>query len=147
MVINRNLSISNQIRTFVNLFFHISLLGMGYFPVLFADQFATNCTFNPATVFLLPSVTSVPINLESSKFDKFFNHLISTLLKMCFSHCRYWLIRLSQTFYDKEIFPDGWKAARVQPVSKKGSKVEPSNYISISLLPTIIKVMETLKYL
>ena len=39
-------------------------------------------------------------------------------------------------------FPDAWKIKRVKPLFKKGSKTDPSNYRSISLLPLLSKVFE-----
>ena len=39
-------------------------------------------------------------------------------------------------------FPDTCKIEKVKPLSKKGSKTDPSNYIPISLLPLLSKVFE-----
>lgn len=49
-----------------------------------------------------------------------------------------WLFQIS---YDQGIFPDGWKSARMQPVSEKGFRTLPSKYRPISLLSVICKVM------
>lgn len=51
---------------------------------------------------------------------------------------------LLQASYDKGILPDCWKTARVQPISKKGSKAMLSNYRLISLLLIKSKVMESI---
>ena len=38
--------------------------------------------------------------------------------------------------------PNACKAAKLKPILKKGKKTDPSNYIPISLLPLISKVLE-----
>jgi hypothetical protein len=40
------------------------------------------------------------------------------------------------------VFPDEWKAAKVCPIHKKGSKLDPGNYRPVSVLPAISKIME-----
>nr|CAH7737635.1 unnamed protein product [Callosobruchus chinensis] len=53
--------------------------------------------------------------------------------------------RLTRHFrmsYSSGIFPEDWKSACIQPVPKKGSKAEPSNYRLIALLSVISEVME-----
>ena len=41
-----------------------------------------------------------------------------------------------------EIFPNGWKIAKVTPLFKKGSKCELGNYRPISAMPLVSKVFE-----
>lgn len=43
-------------------------------------------------------------------------------------------------------FPPEQKTARIVPILKNGSPVDPSNYRPISILPTLAKVYETLLY-
>ena len=64
------------------------------------------------------------------------------VLKTCSPELVPILIRVFQLSYDTGIFPDNWKIARVQPVPKKSSKSQPTNYRPISLLPILRKVME-----
>lgn len=51
------------------------------------------------------------------------------------------LSKLFEHFNDTVMFPDGWKNIRVQPIHKKGIKMQASNYGSIVLV-SIIKVQE-----
>ena len=41
-----------------------------------------------------------------------------------------------------KLFPDPCKLAKLKPIFKKGSRMDPSNYRSISLLPLISKIFE-----
>nr|CAH7748768.1 unnamed protein product [Callosobruchus chinensis] len=52
------------------------------------------------------------------------------------------LTRLFRMSYSSGVFPKDWKSACIQPVPKKGSKADPSNYRPIALLSEISKVME-----
>ena len=40
------------------------------------------------------------------------------------------------------VFPSACKVAKLKPIFKKGKKTDPSNYSPISLLPSILKVIE-----
>ena len=40
------------------------------------------------------------------------------------------------------VFPDQWREAKVSPIFKKGSKLDPGNYRPVSVLPAISKLME-----
>ena len=43
---------------------------------------------------------------------------------------------------EKSTFPDACKLAKLKPLYKKGSKIEPKNYRPISLLPIVSKIFE-----
>ena len=45
---------------------------------------------------------------------------------------------------EKSVFPDECKIAKLKPLYKKGSKLEPKNYRPISLLPIVSKMFEKL---
>ena len=47
-----------------------------------------------------------------------------------------------QSFHGFRSFPDACKIAKVKPLFKKASKIDSSNYRSISLLPLLSKVFE-----
>ena len=48
---------------------------------------------------------------------------------------------------ESSIFPDACKIAKLKPLYKKGSKLEPKNYRPISLLPLVSKVFERIVYM
>ena len=125
---------------------------------LFAKQFAENSTLVPPANFPLPSIDPVPYRMSEiifrvrqvqrillsldTKKSSGLDGIPAIVLKRCAPELAPILTRLFQLSYDKGVFPDSWKIARVQPVPKKGSKSLPSNYRPISLLSVVCKVME-----
>ena len=47
---------------------------------------------------------------------------------------------------ETSVFPDECKIAKLKPLYKKGSKLEPKNYRPISLLPLVSKIFEKIVY-
>ena len=47
---------------------------------------------------------------------------------------------------EKSIFPDACKIAKLKPLYKKGSKLEPKNYRPISLLPIVSNIFEGINH-
>lgn len=64
------------------------------------------------------------------------------VLKMCAQGLTKPLRRLFYYSYSSGIFPTSWKFANVQPVPKKGSRSDPSNYRPIAITSILSKVME-----
>ena len=104
---------------------------------------------NDRSIFIVPTdkceieklITSLP-NKNSSGFDLVNNKLlklikveIATPLEIVFNQS-----------IECGIFPDKMKLAEVVPLYKGKSRLEPSNYRPISLLPTISKILEKIMY-
>ncbi|CAG4966884.1 unnamed protein product [Colias eurytheme] len=54
------------------------------------------------------------------------------------------LTRLYRLSYSTGVVPESWKIANVQPIPKKGSRADPTNYRPISITSILGKVMERL---
>ena len=50
--------------------------------------------------------------------------------------------RLCNLSISQGVFPNACKVAKLKPIFKKSKKTDPSNYRSISLLPSISKIIE-----
>ena len=83
----------------------------------------------------LPNGKANGIDMIINKMLKVSAHVISSSLTDIFNCCT--LIN---------IFPDDLKAAKVVPIFKAGMKDDPGNYRSISILSSIARVFEKLKY-
>ena len=68
------------------------------------------------------------------------------LLKAFNGFFSYWLARLINLSFETGIFPDLLKVAKVNPLHKKGSKLDHLNYRPISLLSIFSKIYEKLIY-
>ena len=72
--------------------------------------------------------------------------LSKELLKMASMSLAPSLASLFNKILQRVTYPDLWKQANVSPVHKKGSRQNKINYLPISLLPTIGKVLERLVF-
>ena len=68
------------------------------------------------------------------------------LLKTFCDFFSYWLSKLVNLSFQTGVFPDLLKVARVNPLHKKGSKLDHLNYRPISLLSIFSKIYEKLIY-
>lgn len=79
--------------------------------------------------------TSAGLDNITTKSIKCIKNLILTELTNCINQCM-------QT----GVFPNSLKVARVSPIYKSGSKLEPGNYRPISVLPVMSKIYERVIY-
>ena len=64
------------------------------------------------------------------------------LLKLSFPSIASSLTHIFNLVISKGIIPKDWKSARVTPIFKADSKVDPANYRPISVLSVIAKLFE-----
>lgn len=64
------------------------------------------------------------------------------LLKLSFTFIVSSLTRIFNLVISTEIIPNDWKCARVTPIHKADSRVDPANYRPISVLSVIAKLFE-----
>ena len=73
--------------------------------------------------------------------------LSARLLRECADLISGSLALIFNQSFDTGIFPDEWKSARITPLFKKaGSRSDPSNYRSISIILVVDKVFERIIY-
>ena len=72
------------------------------------------------------------------------NNISSFIIKLALPFLARPLAYLFNFSLQSGIFPDSWKAARVAPVYKEGSKEERSNSRPISVLPVLARLFENL---
>ena len=80
--------------------------------------------------------------MKSVGFDKIPNKL----LKKAANVVAPFLIATYSASICTGIFPLEWKASRVSPVYKNGSRNNPSNYRPISVIPAVAKILEKIVY-
>src|SRR5678815_3049258 len=66
------------------------------------------------------------------------------VLRECASVLSPPFVQLYSLCLNTSTFPQCWKLAHVQPIPKKGSRSDPSNYRAISLTCILSKIFETL---
>nr|CAH7732737.1 unnamed protein product [Callosobruchus chinensis] len=125
---------------------------------VYAKTFAANSTLNVPSSVQVPSIPKVPHAMSEITFrTKAVRKVLQSLdinkatgpdmipavvAKKCAPELAPILTRLFRMSYSSGVFPKDWKSACIQPVPKKGSKADPSNYRPIALLSVISKVME-----
>jgi hypothetical protein len=73
-----------------------------------------------------------------------YDRLPQRVLKDGIDYLIYPFTFLFKSIYNTKLIPDQWKIAKVNPIPKKGSKSEISNYRPISSLCTVSKIFEKL---
>ena len=68
--------------------------------------------------------------------------LSARILRECANELAVPLCKIFRMSLRKGIFPKQWAEANIVPIFKKGSRKDPSNYRSISLLPLCAKIFE-----
>ena len=68
--------------------------------------------------------------------------LSARILRECADELAFPLCKLFKKSLRHGIFPEQWAEANIVPIFKKGSRKDPSNYRSVSLLPLVAKVFE-----
>nr|CAH7729536.1 unnamed protein product [Callosobruchus chinensis] len=125
---------------------------------VFAKTFAANSTLNVPSTVQVPSIPKVPhamseITFRTKAVRKVLqsldinkatgpNMIPAVVAKKCAPELAAILTRLCRMSYSSGVLPKDWKSACIQPVPKKGSKADPSNYRRIALFSVISKVME-----
>jgi hypothetical protein len=97
----------------------------------------------PDIIFKVKHIKRILSSLNTKKSSGL-DDIPAIVLKKCAPELAPILTRLFRISCDTGIFPESWKAARVQYIPKKGSKSLPSNYRPISILSVLCKVMEKL---
>ncbi|KAL0879124.1 hypothetical protein ABMA27_004075 [Loxostege sticticalis] len=124
---------------------------------LFADLFASNSRLDtgskhPPTLphcdSLMPEITVFNKEVRRSLLSLDVNKasgpdgIPARVLRYCAPELAPVLTRLYRLSLKTKIVPKSWKLANVQPVPKKGSRADPSNYRPIAITSVLCKVME-----
>ena len=125
---------------------------------IFNNFFAAQCRplendsslppFNPLTenfisnVFFTDELVSSVISKLNSKKAHGHDGISIAMLKLCPKEVAKPLCLIFNKCLDTGCFPSEWKLANVQPVHKKNSRQEKTNYRPISLLPICGKIFE-----
>ncbi|KAL0821757.1 hypothetical protein ABMA28_005179 [Loxostege sticticalis] len=124
---------------------------------LFADLFASNSRLDtgskhPPTLphcdSLMPEITVFNKEVRRSLLSLDVNKasgpdgIPARVLRYCAPELSPVLTRLYRLSLKTKIVPKSWKLANVQPVPKKGSRADPSNYRPIAITSVLCKVME-----
>ncbi|CAG4956470.1 unnamed protein product [Colias eurytheme] len=124
---------------------------------VFAFHFSTNSRLDPTNVIppsiphcgsLMPEirikqkeVLNEMRNLDVNKASGP-DGIPAIVLKTCAPELSPILTRLFRLSFKMGVVPKAWKLANIQPVPKKGSRADPSNYRPISITSIICKIME-----
>ena len=86
-------------------------------------------------------VLKIKTNVESSKAAGV-NKLSGRFLKDGTNILAKLISVLCNLSISQGVFPSACKVAKLKPIFKEGKKADPSNYRPISLLPSILKIIE-----
>ena len=150
IVLNKNVIFEEkQIANASNSFF----INIG--PKLADDFPASTRSFESYVQNTNETIKEEPITINELK-DAFFSLKINksagydeisfNVIKNCFGELCDPLKYIFNLSFEKGIFPDHMKIAKVIPVLKRGDNTDLSNYRSISVLPCFSKILERLMY-
>ena len=101
---------------------------------------------NSSILFNFPLVSSDEVSdlLRRIDVNKASGHdgIDGKFLKMGASAISPSLASLFNTSLQSGVFPDEWKCAKVVPIFKSGSRLDPKNFRPVSLLPIVSKILE-----
>ena len=107
------------------------------FPTVHQGKVIDDADFSPS---------DVKLELENLKIDKAAgpDEIPSVVLKECAAQLATPLFCLFRKSLESGVLPSEFKQAKITPIFKKGSRVEPGNYRPVSMTSQVCKVLERL---
>ena len=112
-------------------------------PEDFLGRTDLNFCFRPVNVGYILNLIS---NLKPS-VSCGLDNISSRLLKLCSPYISDSICDIINHVLETGIFPDDWKKAKVHPIFKSDERNIPSNYIPISILPAISKIIQRVMHI